>query len=67
MVPGFVIEKWEGPSAALEAAAAILVTPSTETFVVVVNLMSWSPHRTTVANPFWIHVASFRQAQRLAA
>src|SRR5215212_10119207 len=41
------------------------ITPSTETLVVVVNLMSWSPHRTTAAAPFWIRVASFRQAHLL--
>src|SRR5439155_11817864 len=27
------------------------ITPSTETFVVVVNLTSWSPPRTTAADP----------------
>src|SRR5688572_26319550 len=41
------------------------ITPSTETLVVVVNLMSWSPHRTTAADPFWICVTSLRQAHLL--
>jgi len=46
IVPGFGVEKWYGPSTALEAAAAIssgppnpCITPSTETLVVVVNLI----------------------------
>src|SRR5919197_1329085 len=43
------------------------ITPSTETLVVVVNLMSRSPHRTTAADPFWIRVPSFRQAHYLAS
>src|SRR2546425_3062793 len=38
------------------------ITPSTETLVVVVNLMSWSPRRTTAADPFWIRVTCERQA-----
>src|SRR2546428_11015625 len=38
------------------------ITPSTETLVVVVNLMSWSPRRTTAADPFWIRGTCERQA-----
>src|SRR3989442_5911414 len=37
------------------------ITPSTETLVVVVNLMSWSPRRTTAAGPFWIRVTPLLQ------
>src|SRR5205823_9680335 len=50
IVPGFGVDKWYGPSAALEAAAAILVRSAQPLHHAVDrdvgrgrNLMSWSP------------------------
>jgi len=37
------------------------MTPSTETFVVVVNFMSWSPRWTTAADPLLVPVTCRRQ------
>src|SRR2546428_6398917 len=54
--------RWRPPLRSSSGPPNPCIAPSTETLVVVVNLMSWSPRRTTAADPFWIRVTCERQA-----
>jgi hypothetical protein len=65
IVPGFGVEKWYGPSAAVEAAAAILVRSAQPLHHAVHRDVGRgrqphvvSPRRTTAADPIWIRATA---------